>query len=366
MHKSYCTCPKCRNRKLGTKIGLGIGIPVFALILTVFVIIPGSQNESALTKLPSDLKDLSNPAIQTPLSQEVQKETQQETSQQDPQTSYSVSPSSQQHSSFTAGEQLTKLYSPDELREYALQRINKDREAAGLKPVILSENQAAQLHAEDVLKTRQISHWMTNGEKPYMTYSRLGGTGYVAQNVYVNGYENSESCNSGYVICPALDAIEQIDNGEYAMMNEDQVCCQNGHHDNILDHTDVSIGIAYNSQFFVLVQNFENNYIKYSSPITSEKHQLQIDGVLPSGLTLNSIMIEYDPLPASDTYEANKNMGSYGGGETIAGVIQPGYHFSDSDIQTLKASNWSQQGQVVDVKFDLSGLKELKKVSIPL
>ena len=71
--------------------------------------------------------------------------------------------------------QLAKPSSSNELIQYALKKINEDREKAGLSPVLLSNNEAAQAHAEDVLKTGTISHWMTNGEKPYMTYTRYGG-----------------------------------------------------------------------------------------------------------------------------------------------------------------------------------------------
>src|SRR6185503_19005010 len=74
-----------------------------------------------------------------------------------------------------------------ELRQYALDLINNDREEHDLPPVELSDNAAAQIHAQDVFETKVISHWMSNGEKPYMTYTRYGGTGDVGQNVGVSG-----------------------------------------------------------------------------------------------------------------------------------------------------------------------------------
>ena len=74
------------------------------------------------------------------------------------------------------------------MRQYALAKINEDRAKFGLSAVLLSDNKAAQVHSEDVFKTKQISHWMTNGEKPYMTYSRYGGVGDVGQNVDVEGF----------------------------------------------------------------------------------------------------------------------------------------------------------------------------------
>lgn len=72
----------------------------------------------------------------------------------------------------------TKQIPLSELYSHTLNLVNADRAEKGLAPVQLSQNKAAQAHAEDVLKTRTISHWMTNGEKPYMTYTRYGGAGY--------------------------------------------------------------------------------------------------------------------------------------------------------------------------------------------
>jgi uncharacterized protein YkwD len=42
---------------------------------------------------------------------------------------------------------------------------------------LVSGNNAAQVHAEDMLKTGYLSHWMTGGEKSYMVYTRYGSDG---------------------------------------------------------------------------------------------------------------------------------------------------------------------------------------------
>ena len=44
------------------------------------------------------------------------------------------------------------------LQEYALQRISEDRAKFNLLPVKLIKNDAAQVHAEDILKTEQKYH----------------------------------------------------------------------------------------------------------------------------------------------------------------------------------------------------------------
>jgi hypothetical protein len=80
----------------------------------------------------------------------------------------------------------------DSLIQYALMKINEDRMKFGLPPVELSLNQAAQVHAADLLKSRDRhpSHWSPDGMKPYMVYSVYDGTGYVEQNVATAGYDN--------------------------------------------------------------------------------------------------------------------------------------------------------------------------------
>jgi hypothetical protein len=39
-----------------------------------------------------------------------------------------------------------------------------------------------------MLRTRQISHYTSDGMKPYMEYTLFGGKGYVAQNVGYDGF----------------------------------------------------------------------------------------------------------------------------------------------------------------------------------
>ncbi|TVP40309.1 CAP domain-containing protein [Candidatus Nitrosocosmicus arcticus] len=57
------------------------------------------------------------------------------------------------------------------LQNHILSEINTDRFSAGLRPVALSDNKAAQYHAAEILKSELLSHWSKNGLKPYMLYS---------------------------------------------------------------------------------------------------------------------------------------------------------------------------------------------------
>jgi hypothetical protein len=240
------------------------------------------------------------------------------------------------------------------LRQHALDRINEDRAEFGLEPVELSDNKAAQVHADEVLKTRFISHWMTNGEKPYMTYTRFGGLGAVSQNVGISGYaDDYEGCISGHYYCEKIDPYKDIDTHQYTMMYEDKVCCDNGHRDNILDshHTHVSIGIAYDDYFFVVVQNFEENYIDFERSLISDDRNVVLKGTIPPDTAFLTIYIGYDETPTSSVYENNKDKGFYDAGEIIAGVTDGDSYYSD--IETITADSWMVTGNEIDIAFDL-------------
>ena len=251
-------------------------------------------------------------------------------------------------------------FSDKELIEYALQIINEDRESFNLPPVIISNNEAAQVHADDILKTRAISHWMTNGEKPYMTYAIYGGRGKVSQNVGFGGYQNVEECLQQTAICAKLDPKAKIKSTEYAMMYDD-ASSNWGHRDNILDkhHTHVSLGISYDDYTFVLVQNFENNYIKFRKPISEDKGQVTFAGTIPKG-NLYGIEIYYDVLPTSKVYFENRDATSYGNGDFIAAVVKPlpenQYYEQSSDYTLIVANKWIASDGAVDVGFDISPL----------
>ena len=56
-----------------------------------------------------------------------------------------------------------------------LELINQARAEAGVPPVVMGTNQVAQIQAEALLRDCTLSHWGTDGLKPYMRYSLAGG-----------------------------------------------------------------------------------------------------------------------------------------------------------------------------------------------
>lgn len=130
-----------------------------------------------------------------------------------------------------------------------------------------------------------------------------------------------------------------------------------GHRDNILDrhHTHVSIGIAYDNYTFVTVQNFENNYIQFTSPINinTENENIVLQGTVPEGDKISSIAIYYDEPPTNSVYEKYKDQGYYElGQKKVAGVAPQGSYYQG--IKTISALSWSQNDNQIDIRFSLA------------
>ncbi len=210
-----------------------------------------------------------------------------------------------------------------ELYQYALQLINQDRISHGVKPVALDNISSAQDHADDMLNAGYFSHWNTNGVKPYVTYTKLGGRGNVDENISVTtAYCPSSNCNPN-----SFDPLKQISESEYDMMYND-AGSNWGHRDNILDpeHTSVNIGIAYNDEKFYFVEHFENNIVKWQT-MKLEGGQLHLVGNIPSGYSLFQIDVFADPNQKPLTKfalnnEQPYNLGYYDQGEFV-GVMLP-------------------------------------------
>jgi uncharacterized protein YkwD len=310
--------PSGKNGGVGRKVALGAGI---AMALAAAVLLVPSLSE-VLPQQPE--QDIPNISVLPPIGQE------------------------------------PRIVPKDELVQSALLAINKDRATFGVSPVALSSNQAAQIHAEDVFRNKQISHWMSNGEKPYMTYTRYDGTGAVSQNVAIAGFsrEQYEECvNNILYDCERIDPVTTIEELQYEMMYEDKECCDDGHRNNILNeyHTHVSIGIIYDEYYLAFVQNFENNY---GLEIEMKGNQATISGQLIKG-DIRYVSILYDPPPDPAVYEQNKKSLSYSAGHLVANVVKPlppGYYYEKPEGYSLiVAERWDiSNDDDVLITFDLA------------
>jgi uncharacterized protein YkwD len=262
-----------------------------------------------------------------------------------------------------------------DLVQYTLNKINEDRSRFNLSPVQLSRNPAAQIQAENILKARHIGHWTTDGMKPYMLYSAYNGSGGVSQNV-------AAESNYGHTINP----YRAIDAAERTMMYNDSLCCKDLHRQDVLNkyHTHASIGIAYDEDYFAMVQNFENNYIHFNEPFIhhNEDRRVQISGQLlsriSSDISLYGLDIYYDETPSYTQYEKHKDDKSYELGKLIGFIFSPmdfneWFEYLRSKIYSamgislsyyspLPADKWHVDNKSVDIKFDISPV--LKKEGV--
>jgi uncharacterized protein YkwD len=252
-------------------------------------------------------------------------------------------------------------YPPDycALVVYALGQINADRAANGTGPVTLGYNQAAQQHADSMLYYGYFSHFDTQGYKPYMRYSLLGGRGGDFENVAFFSYSIPHYTSTSAV----EDSVKTL---EHSMVYDDVACCNNGHRYNILDplHNVVSIGVAYNSTHVFFDEEFENDYINLNFQVTggssANPYYVTMSGPFTQQVTKpNAIYVALDPTPSSET-QAQLSAGphEYGPGTLVGGVLPKTGVLGDcaqfTQGTTVCADKWDITSSSVDIAFSLS------------
>lgn len=140
-------------------------------------------------------------------------------------------------------------------KTYMLQLVSNEREKAGLMPVHLGNNPAAQFHAEAAIQYCYNSHWDRWGLKPSHRYSLSGGTGSARENI--SGHDVCTGPGDGYRPLYSLDA--EIADSMAGLMTS------RGHRENILSpaHTHLNAGLAYDRYNISVVQHFSAEYITY-------------------------------------------------------------------------------------------------------
>ena len=263
------------------------------------------------------------------------------------------------------------------LKNFALSKINEDRAKHALSPLLQSNNTAAQIHANELLQTKTISHMTLDGFKPYMLYSLYNGTGYVQQNIgqisYVlsnngqNYYKASDLCyDFKRYYCPVLDQYKAINDLEYSMMNNDEACCNNGHKNNILNkfHTHVSIGIAFNKYYFVMVQNFENHYLSSDLKILKNNEDIILEAKINDqnkfNFVINHVSFFLDEFPTKLNYEKNRDKNSYDFGDLKLMISKPLpsdlqyiQEKKDDSYKIIEAKKWDLSKNNIDLEFQL-------------
>ena len=201
-----------------------------------------------------------------------------------------------------------------------LDLINEERRKAGVPPVVLGDNRAPQIHADNALAGCFSSHWGLDGLKPYMRYSLAGGYQSNGENGLGLDYCIGES--DGFAANKSIET--EISEGIEAWMGS------SGHRRNLLDptHKKVSIGLAwdrYNVRFF---QHFEGDYVGYTTIPNLRDGVLSLAGKVRSGVRFQrdrdlSIQIYYDPPPGPLTRGQLAETDCCGPGRMVASLRRP-------------------------------------------
>ncbi len=206
------------------------------------------------------------------------------------------------------------------LKEYMLELINKERIAEGSPPVVLGDNGAAQIHAEEALDGCFGGHWGRDGLTPYMRYSLAGG------------YQSNGENGSGLDYCikeadgfsPVGDAKAQVRQRMKGWMGS------SGHRANILYpwHRKVNIGLAWDNYNFQAFQHFEGDYVHFDQVPVIREGNLVMAGQLKNGAQLTSsddlfVQLFYDPPPQPLTRGQLARTYCYGFGIEIASLLPP-------------------------------------------
>ena len=202
-----------------------------------------------------------------------------------------------------------------------LELINEQRRLASVSPLRLGDNEAAQNHAEAMRDDCFVSHWGTDGLKPYMRYSLAGGYQYNAENV------------GGYYDCGPFDPYEDVEESltEYVLGFMDS----EGHRETMLDplHRKVSIGIAVDRGVWV-VQHFEGDYVEFDELPSLDGGILSMAGRVGEGAQMDEdvgVLIEYDPPVMELALEQLEQTQCYNPGLPVAIVLKSPFDEYDLD-----------------------------------
>ena len=221
-------------------------------------------------------------------------------------------------------------------RDHALALINEVRNAEGLQPVTLDDNSAAQSHAEDMRANCFLSHYGSDGSKPYMRYTAAGGQ------------QSTTSVINGIGYCPE-DAHRYRRNTINTKIDQsmDSLLGNDGTSRIILDslHRKVNIGVSFEHPNLWFVLMFVGDYVSYSHLPSLNDGILRFAGKATNGITVShdtlDVVIRYDAPPSALTRGQIHNVGCFEAGMPVAAINPPGrydtFRASDRDCQDPQA-----------------------------
>jgi uncharacterized protein YkwD len=181
-------------------------------------------------------------------------------------------------------------------RQAVVLQINRDRAAAGLRPVEFDalSSLVSDRHCQEMSAQQYLSHWNLRGLLPYHRYHFAGGRDYIQENLsrmtVISADPNPISTEPADVQAHLLHAHQRF---------MDEVPPLDGHRKTVLDpaHTHVGIGLAAVGREFTMAEEFVNRYVELAP--------------LPEALPRGSIRVEGQVLPGPPGERPNDGYGPY-------------------------------------------------------
>jgi len=219
-------------------------------------------------------------------------------------------------------------------RELLLKMVNKERASAGLTRLELDDLacKVAGEHAADMANRSFLSHWGTDGRKPYHRYCFAGGTAAVQENC--SSADDIESITSKSV----LQVVQEM---HQSMIEE--VPPYDGHRKTILfpQHTHVGFGIALQGHSFRIDELYVARYVEIDPIPRQAKPQAKVllsGAVLSRKQTLTGADVYYEPLPSPQKINWLREPRSYGmpePEERLYPRLPAGHSYSDGSHGTI-------------------------------
>ena len=240
-----------------------------------------------------------------------------------------------------------------EYKLHMLELVNAERSRAGVPPVTLGDNIAAQLHAEASLEHCISGHWGVDGLKPYMRYSLAGGHQANAENA--SGLRFCVSASDRTAPVPSIR--QEIRGAMDGWMNSPY------HRPAILDkwNRELNIGLAWDEHNFKAIQHFEGEYATFDKLPELSNGKLSISGTSANGLLFSQreqlgLQLYFDPPPRPLSAGQLARTFCYDPGRQIAGFR---FSLAEIDLTDLSLQNIDLSdvglGEVDLSSIDLSG-----------
>lgn len=216
---------------------------------------------------------------------------------------------------------------PLELERYALQLVNLDRAAQGLRQLEWDEAAATagRLHARDMADHGYFSHWNRDGHLPGFRYNRAGGRDAVSENLATIYFQPG---NSNFFQAPDWARI---------LSHQDGLMKSDGHRRNLLapEHTHLGVGLAIGPHGGTyMAQEFVARYGTHDA--VPERAALgdsvRVSGELAGGAALHGIFAAYHDRRPMGTDELNRTSSYSHPWPPFGRYFPPGY-VTDGPVQ---------------------------------